>query len=283
MADPPVPRSVAAKTPAQQQAPEQGTSPAEASKNGIVAFEEMDWKDALVFTAFPTTGAVASIAGHYLRDQLDLPLAGCYRVADQMPLIEVRDGLISSPIRIQGGRSRCDVKLSKNCRSIYLVSTDLPLQPPLLLDVAHAILDKAKEDGAHLVLALEGVVRDEDDDTPDVFLAGSSQEVLDELKAVDRPAAKRGMMVGMTAELLLSGRIEEVPVATLMVEANQKHPDGRAAAALLSALDPLLPDIHVETKPLEEQAMALEEEIKKAQKEAQAQARRTAPNQSSFI
>ena len=229
----------------------------------VETFTDVDLTDALVIVAFPSTGAASPIAGAYLMERLDMPLVG-HLVSDAFSgIVNIEDGKATSPIRIHGGEVACE--LDKPCRGIYIISTEVPLPLEVTVEAAHAILEWAKD--ARVVLALEAVVRESGDDTPDVYSAFRD----DASKACIEPAGVepigRAMIAGMTAVLLAS----DLPakVASLMVEAAPDHPDGRAAAALITALDPLIPQIKVDAQPLLEDAMRLEQEIQAAMTQAE--------------
>jgi predicted ATP-grasp superfamily ATP-dependent carboligase len=59
-----------------------------------------------------------------------------------------------------------------------------------------------------------------------------------------------------------------VRTGAILVEATREHPDGRAAAALIEALDRIVPDVKMDAKPLLKEALALEEEIKRIRETA---------------
>lgn len=241
----------------------------------VDTFEELDLEDALVVVAFPTTGSAAPIAAHFLVKHLALPLVGQLRIKDMVGVAAIQDGIATSPVRIYGGKVEC--KLEKQCPHIYLVTTEVPLPQEWFGDLAEAILDTAGDGRAQLVLALEGVVRQEDDDTPDVYIAGATRKALELLKTTGMEPAGRAVIASLAGQLLLAARRDGVPVGVMLVEASAKHPDGRAAAALISALDKLVPEVDVDAEPLRAEAMELEAQIRKAQEAAQGSASRSYP------
>ena len=129
---------------------------------------------------------------------------------------------------------------------------------------------------ARLLLVLDAVVRDEGDDTPDVWRVATDAEAEKRVAGSGAEPLKKALIGGMTAFLLAEGS-----AAALVVEARKDHPDGRAAAALVTALDPLIPQIKVDAEPLLKDAMDLEEQVKAAAEEAQKQAPKRIPH--SFI
>jgi uncharacterized protein len=133
--------------------------------------------------------------------------------------------------------------------------------PSVALKLSEILLDWAGQGGAHLLLALEGVVRSEGDETPDVFCAAASESVLKELRKTGIPVMERALIGGITAHLLLLAQARKVRSGVVLVEASRDHPDGRAAAALIEALGKIVPDVLLDPKPLMDEAMQLEQQL----------------------
>lgn len=244
----------------------------------LETFAPVDLKDALVVAAFPTTGSSASIAGQYLVRHLELPLVGHLRVAELSAITAIQDGRATSAVRIYGGEVAC--RLDKGCPRIYLITTELAPPPAVGLRMSEAILDWAAKGGAHLVLALEGVVRGEDDASPDVFCAAADASVLKELKKTGLPVMERALIGGITAHLLLLAKARKVRSGAVLVEASRDHPDGRAAAALIDALAKIMPEVKMDAKPLLAEAKKLEMELGRMRSAADTQMR---PSANQFI
>lgn len=234
----------------------------------LETFEKVELKDALVLVAFPTTGSASSIAAHYLVKHLALPLVGHVVIPEMTGVMAVQDGRATSALRILGGETEC--KLDKGCPRIYVVLTELALPPLVTVRVADGLLNWARQGGAHLVLSLEGVIRAEGDETPDVFAASAQADVLEELKKRATPAMERALIGGVTAHLVLAGAARGVRTGALLVEASRDHPDGRAAAALIESLARVMPEVPIDPKPLLKEAMELEAQIRQTQQSAEA-------------
>lgn len=226
---------------------------------------DIDFADSLVVVAFPTTGSVASIAGHYLQQKLTLPLVGSFVSDPHGPVAAVREGIATSPIRVFGGEVECELP-EGNCPRLYIILADLPLAPQHFGAVSAAILQATA--GCRLVLCLDAVVRDEGDDIPDVYSVAVEKDVLADLALKEVEPLPDAFIGGMTGQLLLDSAKADSRVGALIVEAAMTMPDGRAAANLLKAVDQLLPLVPVDADPLLAEALALEEEIRKAQKAA---------------
>lgn len=227
----------------------------------VETFAPVDLKDALILSAFPTTGSSASIAAQYLIRNLELPLVGHLRVSELSSITAIMEGQATQAVRVFGGTVAC--RLDKACPRIYVVTTELAPPPAVALRVSEALLDWAGKGGAHLLLSLEGVVRSEGDDTPDVFCAAADPKVLAELRKTKIPVMERALIGGITAHLLLLGPTRKVRSGAILVEATRDHPDGRAAAALLEALAKIVPDVLLDAKPLVAEALLLEKELKR--------------------
>lgn len=233
----------------------------------IEAFAPIDLKDALVVAAFPTTGQAASIAGHYLIRNLELPLVAHLHVPELSGITAIQDGKATASVRVFGGEVAC--RLDKKCPRVYLVTTELAPPPSVALKLSEILLEWAGAGGAHLLLALEGVVRNEGDDTPDVYCAAASESVLRELRKTGIPVMERALIGGITAHLLLLAPTRKVRSGAVLVEASRDHPDGRAAAALIEALAKIVPDVLLDAKPLMEEATALEQELSRIRASAE--------------
>lgn len=226
----------------------------------VQAFHDVQLKDAVILAAFPTTGSASSIAAQYLCRALNLPLVAHIPVPELSSVMAIQGGLATAAIRIHGGEVEC--KLGTKCPRVYIVTTELAMPAPVAQKVADALLDWAKEGRAHMLLAMEAVVRAELDTTPDVFAASAQSAVLKELVKTGTPVMERAIIGGVTAHLVLAGVAKGVRTGSLLVEANRSHPDGRAAAALIEAVARFLPDVPIDHKPLMSEATKLEEEIR---------------------
>ncbi len=227
--------------------------------------EPIDWKDAMVFLAFPSPGSAPTIAIHYLQRRLDLPLVGSIHIENQSPVAAVYNGIASSPIRIHGGKTECKLG-DERCPTVYLITSDLPLGPEATSLIGEAIMQETR--GAKLVLSLDSVIRQEKDEKPDMYAAASSESILSVLTLDDVEPMSQAILVGMSGEVLLQAEAAGLPAGALLVEAEESLPDGRAAAVLIGAVDRILPSIDIDAKPLLEEAMELEKEIADAQAQA---------------
>lgn len=232
----------------------------------VEEFEAIHLKDSVVLTAFPSTGSAPSIAAQYLVRNLGLPLVGHFRLPELAGFVNIQAGQVSSVVRVYGGEVVC--KIGKSCPRLYVVTSDLGLPPKVLERIASALLAWGSAGKAHLLLVLEAVGRSPGDDVPDVFAASPDPALLKTMLKLGVPAMERALIGGVGAQILLEAPLRDVSAGCLLVEASKDHPDGRAAAALVEAVARMVPDVVVDAKPLLKEALALEQEIKKAQAQA---------------
>ncbi len=237
----------------------------------VETFTDANPRDALVVVAFHGTGAAAAIAASYLRQSLNLPLVGHVRVADIGAVVNVQAGIATSPIRIFGGEVEC--RLDKGCPSLYIVLAEMPVDANLVDDIAEAVLSWAG--AARAIVCLDSVNRDDGEEEPDVYAIADDAETLALLEPTGAAVMQGGFLVGMTAAVLSRSRDHGAHGAALVVEAAAEHPDARAAAALVSRVDPLLPEIRVDAAPLLDEAKIIEQKLAALQKAQTAQAVRS--------
>lgn len=230
---------------------------------GLELFAAMPLEDSLILVAMPGVGSAAIIAAQYLVKHLNLPLVGHFRIPEFKTIVSVQDGHATSPVRIFGGETVCQV--GGHCPRVFVVMADVPLHPIHAGRIADFALKVAKSAGAKLMLSLDAVVRMDDDAKADVYSSSSEPHILALLVKAGIPAMPRALISGPTAQVLVQGKDMEVPSGALLVEAAKDHPDGLAAASLIAAIARLLPDVPVDPKPLEQEAMQLEAEIKRSQ------------------
>ena len=93
------------------------------------------------------------------------------------------------------------------------------------------------------------------------------------------PLLTSGVIRGINGVLLSEARRRAIDVMSVMVEADPRFPDARAAAALVKKLNSILPTTHLDDQPLLE-AQMLEEQLKSLLSQA---APNEAPSPSSML
>ncbi|HTP53709.1 MAG TPA: PAC2 family protein [Thermoplasmata archaeon] len=226
----------------------------------------------VLLSSFPSAGLATTVAGHYMVRALKLPRVGRFDSPDLSPVAVVQGGEVHPTIRIYG---RPD---------LGLVLSEFPPTPTQANAIAQAILDGAERRKSRLVICLEGVVPHPTADDEDaqagatsdanseghIWVAFSRREptLVRAFEATNARTLEEGVIGGVSGALLVQGIARTVPVAALLVSARAAEglPDHRAGAALIEALDRLLPELKIDTGPLRNQAEQIEKMLRTAMK-----------------
>ena len=234
---------------------------------------------AVVISAFPSAGLATTVAAHYAIRALKLPRIGRFESPDVAPIAIVQGGEVNPMIRAYGRKD------------LALILSEFPPTPSQASSLARSILDIAERQNARLIVGLEGVVPnpvaddDSGDPTPSTAVSPETAPETEEsaeqvwvaysrrdpalLKSFE-PAKVRsledGIIGGVSGGLLVQGIGRKVPVAVMLVSARVAGglPDHRAGAALIEALDRLLPEVAIDTGPLRAQAQQIEKALRAA-------------------
>ncbi len=211
----------------------------------------------VLLVAFPSVGLVSTIAANYLIHQLQLELVGAL-VSRQFPLASiVREGAPVDPVRIYSGKG------------LVIVVSEFRPPPHAVGNIAEALAQWEVAQRCRLVVSSEGIPPPEETTTPEecqIFGVGSTMKARELLGAAKVPLLHSGMVTGLSAHLLNEGARNSTDIVCLIAEAHRKYPDARAGARLVEAIDRMLPEIALDTKPLYEEAARIDQELQRTQK-----------------
>lgn len=242
----------------------------------IVETRDEPLKGAMMVVGFPTHGLVGSVAASYLVHTLDMhPIA--YMVSEEFPpTVIMEGGVVTAPVRFYASKVVCGV--DRRCDQLVVAISDI--QPPteVLNRLGRSILDWAEQKGVQLVVAVEGQPLEEEvqGDARVVAMANRAAAPLLEKYRYD-PA--NGVVTGFAGALLLSAIPRGVATLCLIAQAHKDYPDARAAAKVIETINPLVPMLVLDTKPLREKARQIETEVRRnldAQQRSMNQIRRGA-------
>jgi uncharacterized protein len=129
--------------------------------------------------------------------------------------------------------------------------------------VAGVVIDAfAKEGMKGSLNGSEPSVEYEDTEGVDVVGIGANAKVREMLKELGIPLLNQGVIKGINAAILSEARRRGLDLMSIMVEADPRFPDARAAATLIEHLNAYLPAIDLPHQPLIEEAEFLEAQIK---------------------
>jgi uncharacterized protein len=230
-------------------------------------------ENAMVITCFPSVGMVSSIVAHYLIDHLDLEFVGGL-VDDRLPALAlIQEGVPLPPIRAYAGKPQCTID---GCDQVILLMSEMVVPESLVHKIVWALFEWSKE---HKLLAgvvvdafakagmkssmdgVDPVVEYEDTEAIDVVGIGCNDSVRAILKEMEIPLLESGVIRGMNAGILSEASRRGIGTMSIMVEADPRFPDARAAAALIERLNNLLP-MDLPQEPLIAEAELLEAQLK---------------------
>jgi len=203
---------------------------------------------------------VSSIVAHFLIEQLELEFVGGIRHSELPALCLVKDGEPMPPIRFYAGDPICNIE---HCDRVVLIVSEMQIENTLCLPLTEALLEwskRARIGGGVLIDAFS--IEEEEEGEEQLVGVGAtafSREMLGEMEV---PLLPQAILGGMTGVLLGEGRRRGLDMMAILVGAEPKMPDARAAAKIIGALDKLLPNIDLDPAPLLEAAERHESELK---------------------
>ncbi len=211
----------------------------------------------MVVVGFPTFGLVGNIATAYLVDSLGLREAGAMLSTAFPPAAVVKEGIGSSPVRVFIGDMKCGP--GGECERLCVVESTIAPPPKATTRLSYALVEWAREHGARQVICFEGVKMEEGQgEEARVFGVASDPIGRKMLDALNVSPPVDGLMMGFGGVALYAARALGQPALCLMAETRENFPDARGAAKLLEILQPLVPLIGIDERPLLEQAQILE-------------------------
>jgi len=229
----------------------------------IRPFKQVDLTGGVVIEGFPSVGLVTTIVATYLISSLKLDQIAAMDSAWFPPVSMIYAEKPKFPARIYASpEHKAAVCLSEFTPSIYLDRF-----------IAKTILSWAQEQKCSLVISPAGVPVLEAHavkrpERPMIHGVGTTEQTRQKLKAANIHLLDFGVVPGISGALLNEGRWKNSDVIALVVEAYQDIPDARAAAAVVEAIDKLLPQIKLDVSPLYSEAERIESRLKVIREQA---------------
>jgi uncharacterized protein len=214
----------------------------------------------MMVIGFPTHGLVGSVAASYLVHALDMTNVA-YMTSDRFPpTVIMEEGVVNAPVRFYVSKLVCGP--DRSCEQLLVAISDIQPPPDLLAELSRHLLDWAEQKGVQLLVVVEGQPVDEEvqGDARVVAMANRAAAPL-LAKYSFEPA--NGVITGFAGGLLLASIGRQIPVLCLVAQAHKDFPDARAAAKVIESVNPLVPLLVLNTKPLREKAEEIEAEVRK--------------------
>ena len=237
----------------------------------IYELERTDLKGATVIDGFPSVGLVSSIAANYLINTLKLTQIGIMDSVYFPTVSLVRDGKPQNPVRIYASQKVGD---EDGRDQIVVFISEFQPPPNLVKPIASTLLDWAEDQRCKMVVSPEGLVIDREgeepdaNETPKVYGVASTDSATKILRDSGVTEFTEGVITGVAGVLLNEGKRRDFNVATILAEAHPDYPDARAAAQIIETIDKVLLHIHLDAKPLYDEAERIESQLKLIHKQA---------------
>nr|MBD3312185.1 hypothetical protein [archaeon] len=210
------------------------------------------FKKPVIIEGFQGVGLVGTLSAQYLSQQLDFEQIGFIDSEGVPPMALLVDGKVMNPIKIYANKAR----------DIVIIESELSIPRKIIYELSEMIADWAKKIKAQEIICLEGINVPEEERDYEIFGMSTDEKKMKKLinKGVKR--LDNGIIIGMSAALLLKSMEKKVPATCLLIESRRNFPDGHAAAELLKVMGSIY-DFKIDVADLKKQANAFEKKIDK--------------------
>lgn len=205
-----------------------------------------------VLLGFPGSGLVGTIALQYLVDQQEFEQIGSMTSRYFPPLAMMNRGIINDPVRIY----------QKN--DITAVVADIPVHPTICYEISNSIIEWVSQYKPREVLTIAGIITNEPEKR--VFGVATSVDALPRIQD-HTLLLPIGSISGIASSILTECKIRGITGYGLLGE-TVNAPDPRASAATIDVLNKLY-NLGLDTQPLIEQAVEIEQSMGKLAEEVQ--------------
>jgi uncharacterized protein len=208
--------------------------------------------DTAVLMGFPGSGLVGSIALQYMVDQLEFELIGTMTSKFFPPFAMMNRGVINDPVRMYAKDS------------LAAIVADFPIYPMICYEVSTGIMDWLAQFKPREVVTIAGIITNEPEKR--VFGVATTSEALPRIADLTL-IMPVGSISGIASSILTECKIRGIPAYGLLGE-TINAPDPRSSAATIEVLNKMY-DLNLDTKPLIDQAVEIEQSMHKLAEEVQ--------------
>lgn len=217
-------------------------------------------KKAVIFEGFQGVGLVGTLAAQYVADKMNAKLIGYVNSTLLPPMALLVNHEIRHPMRVYHFKI-------KN-QDFIIFESELPLPRQLVHEVAAKIAEFAEENESKEIMCLEGLAVPKPPVESNVYGVTNTLSKEKELSKYVKLLAN-GIIIGVSAALMMEAKIRKVPASCLMAEANPDFPDGLAAANIVQKLNALY-NLKVNVEELRKESKMFEEKVWKVVEKAEA-------------
>jgi uncharacterized protein len=193
----------------------------------------------ILLVGFPSNGLVGTFTISYLIHNLDMKQIGEIDHLDIPPTLFIEDGEILSPIRIY----------KKN--NIFVIISDLPLDPNLAYGFAESILEYCKKNDIQKIIIVSGMETiNNDPKEPKIYGLVTHQSLEEILYTNQISKFLTGSIFGTDAAIITVFRKSKIPTLILYAECHPFFPDPEASIIAITTLSKIL-NIKVDTTDIQ--------------------------------
>ena len=198
----------------------------------------------------PGLGLVGTVAATYLVQKLNMRCVGYVHSRNFPPLVSIHNYEPYYPMRLYH---------SKKYNLLVLLSEFIiPIEQ--VNELADEIIKFVKKHKIKEIISLGSISIKGEQDT--VYVITSDKKLskrFEDMKNVE--LIKEGATTGVTAMLLAEGKINNIPVTSLLAEAHAEYVDPRGASMVLKVLNQVL-DLNIDTRELDREAEEIDRQMK---------------------
>jgi len=210
------------------------------------------FKKPVIIEGFQGIGLVGTLSAQYMAQKLGFEQVGYVEGEGVPPMALLVNGQIRNPIKIFANKSR----------DIVIIESELSIPRKIIYELSEEIAKWAKKIKAKEIVCVEGIAVPPQEMNYEVLGMSTKESIMNDLKKKGVKKLENGIVIGMSAALLLKSRELKVPATCLMIECRRNIPDGLAAANMLETLGKIY-GFKIDVKDLRKQANAFEKKIEK--------------------
>jgi uncharacterized protein len=182
--------------------------------------------EATMIIGLPDVGLVGSIATSYIISELKLEEIAYVDSDLLQPVVVLHKGLPHAPLRIYGNKS------------LIAVVSELAVPAPAIFEIMRKIVEWGQTKKIKRIISIGGIPLENRQSIkePEVFVAASSQELLDALTKNGLKILQSGYIVGYQALSMRYCITKKMSSIALLAQSFYNYPDPQAAAMVLKKL-----------------------------------------------
>ena len=208
-------------------------------------------KGTIIIEGFQGVGLVGTLAAQYIADKMKAKVVGYVTSHLLPPMALLINGEIRPPIRIY--------KFKKGANTFLIFESELPIPQKLITKIAKKIAEFAKKNKVKEIISLEGLAVPKTPIPENTYFISNSEKKFNNLKKHSKLLAN-GIVIGVSAALLLEAKMQKIPAACIMAEAHADYPDGLAASSIIKLLSKVY-GLKIDTAPLEKESKKFEQKV----------------------